>query len=117
MRRASSPSGGFAPDGCSSPPSSTRSTRASVRTRWSRAAGPGFEATARMTVSRPAYEIARNHALPQALARAATRACGAAVPFSAMTFWTDAAALGGAGIPSVLFGPGGAGLHGIEEYV
>jgi acetylornithine deacetylase len=81
------------------------------------AGDPDFEATARMTVTRPAYEIARDHALPQALARAATRVCGATVPFSAMTFWTDAAALGSAGIPSVLFGPGGAGLHGPEEYV
>jgi acetylornithine deacetylase len=34
-----------------------------------------------------------------------------------MTFWTDAAILGQAGIPSVLFGPGGAGLHSPEEYV
>jgi len=34
-----------------------------------------------------------------------------------MTFWTDAAVLGAAGIPSVLFGPGGAGLHSVEEYV
>ena len=34
-----------------------------------------------------------------------------------MTFWTDAAVLGGAGTPCVLFGPGGAGLHGVEEYV
>ena len=34
-----------------------------------------------------------------------------------MTFWTDAAILGQAGIPSVVFGPGGAGLHGLEEYV
>jgi acetylornithine deacetylase len=34
-----------------------------------------------------------------------------------MTFWTDAAILGAAGIPSVLFGPGGAGLHSIEEHV
>jgi len=34
-----------------------------------------------------------------------------------MSFWTDAAVLGGAGIPSVLFGPGGAGLHSTEEYV
>ena len=31
--------------------------------------------------------------------------------------WTDAAVLGAAGIPSVLFGPGGAGLHSREEYV
>ena len=34
-----------------------------------------------------------------------------------MTFWTDAAILGSAGIPSVLFGPGGAGLHSAVEYV
>ena len=34
-----------------------------------------------------------------------------------MSFWTDAAVLGAAGIPSVLFGPGGAGLHSREEYV
>jgi acetylornithine deacetylase len=34
-----------------------------------------------------------------------------------MSFWTDASVLGDAGIPTVLFGPGGAGLHSIEEYV
>jgi acetylornithine deacetylase len=34
-----------------------------------------------------------------------------------LTFWTDAAILGAAGIPSVLYGPGGAGLHSTEEYV
>jgi acetylornithine deacetylase len=34
-----------------------------------------------------------------------------------MSFWTDAAILAGAGIPSILFGPGGAGLHSIVEYV
>jgi acetylornithine deacetylase len=34
-----------------------------------------------------------------------------------MSFWTDAQVLGAAGIPSVLFGPGGAGLHSTEEYV
>jgi acetylornithine deacetylase len=34
-----------------------------------------------------------------------------------MSFWTDAAVLGGAGIPSVLFGPTGAGLHSVEEWV
>jgi acetylornithine deacetylase len=31
--------------------------------------------------------------------------------------WADAALLGEAGIPSVLFGPGGAGLHSAVEYV
>jgi acetylornithine deacetylase len=78
---------------------------------------PEFDASARMTVARPAYEISRDHLLPQMLARAAARATGRLVPFTAMTFWTDAAVLADAGIPSVLFGPGGAGLHSAEEYV
>ena len=34
-----------------------------------------------------------------------------------MSFWTDAGILGYSGIPSLLFGPGGAGLHSTEEYV
>jgi len=34
-----------------------------------------------------------------------------------LSFWTDAAILGAAGTPTVLFGPRGAGLHSIEEYV
>jgi len=34
-----------------------------------------------------------------------------------MSFWTDAAILGDAGIPSVVFGPRGAGLHSVSEYV
>jgi acetylornithine deacetylase len=34
-----------------------------------------------------------------------------------MSFWSDAAILSAAGIPTVLFGPGGAGLHSAEEYV
>jgi acetylornithine deacetylase len=38
-------------------------------------------------------------------------------PRTALSFWTDAAIFGAAGIPTVIYGPGGAGLHGIEEYV
>ena len=34
-----------------------------------------------------------------------------------MSFWTDAAILARAGIPSVLFGPSGQGLHSHQEYV
>jgi acetylornithine deacetylase len=32
-------------------------------------------------------------------------------------FWTDAAVLSAAGIPSVLFGPSGSGAHAVEEWV
>ena len=34
-----------------------------------------------------------------------------------MSFWTDAAVLGDAGDPVGIFGPTGAGLHSLEEWV
>lgn len=71
-----------------------------------RAQDPTFRADARQLFERVPYVTPNDHALPQILGR--TR--------GAMTFWTDAAILGAAGIPTVVFGPGGAGLHGIEEF-
>jgi acetylornithine deacetylase len=77
---------------------------------------PEFEADAKAAFGRDAYEIDPTSPLPADLVRAAT-AAGATPRLAGMTFWTDAAILAGAGIPSVLFGPGGAGLHSTEEYV
>ena len=75
-----------------------------------------FEADARMVFGRDAYEIDSSSSLPESLVGAATRVGGHPRRVG-MTFWTDAAILGSAGIPTVLFGPGGAGLHSTEEYV
>lgn len=75
-----------------------------------------FEGDAHLMFGREPYEIEKGHALPAALVRAAT-AVGCQARQVGMTFWSDAAILGAAGIPSVLFGPGGAGLHSPEEYV
>jgi acetylornithine deacetylase len=75
-----------------------------------------FRGSAQAMFSRPAYEVPPDHALPRALATALARAGGTPRTTGA-SFWTDAAVLGHAGIPSILFGPGGAGLHSIEEYV
>jgi acetylornithine deacetylase len=75
-----------------------------------------FRATARSMFARAPYEVPAAHELPNALRRLATER-GAASDIIGMSFWTDAAILGGAGIPSVLFGPTGAGLHGLEEWV
>jgi len=75
-----------------------------------------FEGSARHIFSRPAYEVPPEHQLPQAMLEAAMRA-GCEARVSGASFWTDAAVLGHAGIPSILFGPGGAGLHSVEEYV
>jgi acetylornithine deacetylase len=76
----------------------------------------GFDASARQLFSRPPYEIPDDHPLCLLLAGALQRLGRDATP-TAMSFWTDAAILGHAGTPTVLFGPVGAGLHGTEEYV
>ena len=80
---------------------------------------PEFDAALTPLFSRPAYELSAQHALPRALLRAveARGSTDSDRDFTGMSFWTDAAVLGSAGIPSVLFGPGGAGLHSAEEYV
>jgi len=83
-----------------------------------------FDASVTPLFARPPYELPPAHALPQALRAALCPVTGrddsrpgTDQAFIGMSFWTDAAVLGEAGIPSVLFGPGGAGLHSIEEYV
>jgi acetylornithine deacetylase len=78
---------------------------------------PQFEGEARLTIARPPYELPAGHPLPGALAAAVSSAVSRQAPTVGMSFWTDAAILGRAGIPTVLFGPGGAGLHSTEEYV
>jgi acetylornithine deacetylase len=81
-----------------------------------RLADPEFRGSVKAIFSRPGYELSRDHALPQALASAIVH-LGRAPRMTGASFWTDAAVLGHAGIPSILFGPGGAGLHSTEEYV
>jgi acetylornithine deacetylase len=77
---------------------------------------PEFEASARLVFGRHPYRTPAGHELTD-LIEAAVQAAGRRTSRAGMTFWTDAAILGRAGIPSVVFGPGGAGLHGLEEYV
>jgi acetylornithine deacetylase len=81
-----------------------------------RSRDPEFVAASRTMFARAPYEIDPAHDLPASLTMAAASA-GHTSPTIGMSFWTDAAILGGAGIPSVLFGPTGAGLHGLEEWV
>ena len=75
-----------------------------------------FDGEVRLNFSRPPYEIGADHPLPVLLASVAAPS-GISPSQVGMSFWTDAAVLAASGIPSVLFGPGGAGLHSREEYV
>jgi acetylornithine deacetylase len=81
-----------------------------------RRSDPEFQCEAVPEFGRDAYEIDGDHPLPKLMEESA-RAAGCRPRRVGMTFWTDAAILAAAGIPSVLFGPGGAGLHSAEEYV
>jgi acetylornithine deacetylase len=77
---------------------------------------PEFSGSSQLVFSRSAYETPAGHGLPATLEALALKRGTSSKPCG-MSFWTDAAVLGEAGIPSVLFGPGGAGLHSTEEYV
>src|SRR5262245_8335041 len=75
-----------------------------------------FVGSARLLFDRSPYETPPDSTLPGLLERT-IRTTGRETRREGMTYWTDAAILGHAGIPSVVFGPGGEGFHGLEEYV
>ncbi len=77
---------------------------------------PEFRATMRRLGSRPPYEIAPEAPIAAAMAEVIRDVIGP-VELSGMAAWTDTALLAAAGIPGVIFGPRGRGLHGAEEYV
>lgn len=81
-----------------------------------READAELEGDARVVFARPPYEIDARAEIVLALMNAAD-GTGLDVTPRGVSFWTDAAILGGAGIPSVVFGPGGAGLHSTREHV
>jgi acetylornithine deacetylase len=108
------------------------------------AADAEFKAASRPLFARSPYEIAADHPLVATMklvvaeqfrvhrskfqagaamdssassAPSAAPSASAAPSVTGMSFWTDASVLGDAGIPSLLFGPTGAGLHGVEEWV
>jgi acetylornithine deacetylase len=78
-----------------------------------------FHATVRGLGSRPAYEIEREAPIVRLVSNAIQKILGptAAEQFVGMAAWTDTALLAEAGIPGIVFGPSGRGLHGKEEYV
>jgi acetylornithine deacetylase/succinyl-diaminopimelate desuccinylase-like protein len=66
---------------------------------------------------RPALSTPSDHPFTKAALSAAEQVLGRPVVPGGIPFWCDAALLHQAGIPSVVFGPSGEGLHGAEEWV
>jgi acetylornithine deacetylase len=77
---------------------------------------PEFSADVSLLLARPSYAIDVTHPIVAELAASCADRHVTSRP-GGLSFWTDAAILGEAGVPAVLFGPGGAGLHGAVEYV
>lgn len=82
-----------------------------------RRADPRFKATLRRTFVRQPLEAPRDAPIAQTLARQVRSVTGKEAVFSGVSGWLDSALIAGAGIPTVVLGPDGTGLHGKEEWV
>ncbi len=76
-----------------------------------------FRASHKLEYWAAPLETPRECRVARVLAASFERVTGQEARVGAQSFWTDAALLSEADIESVLFGPGGAGLHSMSEYV
>ena len=81
-----------------------------------RAADPELVAEQRTLLVREPFEVAPDAAIVRAV-RDAARDGRAAAAVGGASYWADSAFIAAAGIPTVLFGPGGEGAHAVEEWV
>jgi len=78
----------------------------------------GVDGVAQRTLLvREPFEVADDAAIVGLVRDAATAALGAPTPIGGASYWADAAFIAAAGIPTVMFGPGGEGAHAAEEWV
>jgi acetylornithine deacetylase len=82
-----------------------------------RAADPDFVASHRTLLVREPFEISQDAEFVSVVADAAAEILPAPATIGGASYWADAAFIAQAGIPTVLFGPAGAGAHAIEEWV
>ncbi|KAJ5267555.1 hypothetical protein N7478_010363 [Penicillium angulare] len=73
--------------------------------------------TPRITISRPTTKLSRDHPLVKKAVASSTPILGKAPELGTVPFWCDAALLAEVGVPSIVFGPSGEGLHSKEEWV
>jgi acetylornithine deacetylase len=79
---------------------------------------PDLVAEHRTLLVREPFEVAPSAEIVSAVSESAAEVTGAAVPeLIGASYWADSAFIAAAGIPTVLFGPGGEGAHELEEWV
>ncbi len=78
---------------------------------------PTFNAVVRRGIDRSPMETPEDAEIVQAIQQASAKVLNHPAETAGVQFWTDAAVLSAAGIPSVLLGPSGTGAHAVEEWV
>lgn len=78
---------------------------------------PDFKASFKLTLTQDPLEVAVDTPFVQSIIRQAEKVLGKQPEIAGFSGWTDAALLNSAGIPSIVFGPVGTGLHGVVEWV
>jgi acetylornithine deacetylase len=78
---------------------------------------PSFKSTIHRGLDRAPLETPAEAGIVKAVREATEKVLGRPAAIAGVPFWTDAAILSAAGIPSLLFGPSGAGAHSAEEWV
>ena len=75
------------------------------------------DAEARLSIVRDPFGVDPDADVVRAVARAAEAVTGRPAELYGETYWMDAAFIQAAGIPTVVFGPGGEGAHAVDEWV
>jgi acetylornithine deacetylase len=78
---------------------------------------PALEATLALGLVRPPFAVDPQEPVVQVLLAQAEAGLGARPEVVGEAPWMDSALTAAAGIPTVVFGPGGAGAHAVEEWV
>jgi acetylornithine deacetylase len=82
-----------------------------------RAADPELEAEQRTLLVREPFEVGEDAHVVRAVRAAAEGVLARPPAIGGASYWADAAFIAAAGIPTVLFGPGGEGAHAAVEWV
>jgi acetylornithine deacetylase len=78
---------------------------------------PDFSAEVRTTFVRDPFEVATEEPIVGLVRERAAQASGREPGYTGSAGWMDAALLAAAGIPTVVYGPGGSGAHAAVEWV
>ncbi|HZU66537.1 MAG TPA: ArgE/DapE family deacylase [Ktedonobacteraceae bacterium] len=80
------------------------------------ATDPNFKAAVKTLLARDAFEVSEDELIVQTLRRHAAAQLGEEPEIIGQFAWMDSAILSTAGIPTVIFGPGGEGAHAVIEW-